>query len=496
MTETKPSSKEILYYGEAKPLPEPVLLKAGPLSMLYENGAIRYIRYGDTEVLRRVYAALRDHNWDTVEPVIRQEKIETEDNRFRIELEVEYRQGDVHFVAHYLYTGTETGMVRFEMKGTCISSFKKNRIGFCVLHPIRECAGNECLITEPGGETTSQRFPSAISPHQPFMSIETMQWELPDAVTATLKFGGEVFETEDQRNWTDASFKTYSTPLALPFPVQMQAGEEIYQVVELSVRGNREATPNVSPDHKPLYFEISDRSADLPVIGLGRSTEVLRLTSEAIALLRMIGFHHYRVDVEFRKNWQDSLQLACEEAEALDMPLELALHFTGESYEREVEELSSLLSGTGATVYAFILLKENKKTTPPELIEVLVPVLRRYFPAAKIGGGTNAYFAELNRQTPPAEKLDFLSYSINPQVHAFDTLSLVETLETQGGTIVSAQKLAAGKDIHISPVTLKPRFNPNATTAKDGEQNPNDTVDVRQMSLIGAGWTLGSVKYL
>ena len=29
---------------------------------------------------------------------------------------------------------------------------------------------------------------------------------------------GDVFEMEDQRNWTDASFKTYCTPLRQPFP--------------------------------------------------------------------------------------------------------------------------------------------------------------------------------------------------------------------------------------------------------------------------------------
>ena len=48
--------------------------------------------------------------------------------------------------------------------------------------------------------------------------------------TATLSFAdglraeaGDVFEIEDQRNWTDGSFKTYSTPLSLPFPVPVEA---------------------------------------------------------------------------------------------------------------------------------------------------------------------------------------------------------------------------------------------------------------------------------
>jgi hypothetical protein len=50
----------------------------------------------------------------------------------------------------------------------------------------------------------------------------------------------------------------------------------------------------------------------------------------------------------------------------------------------------------------------------------------------------------------------------------------------------------------ITPVTLKMRHNPYATAAPPpvptGELPPQ--VDVRQMSLFGAGWTLGSLKYL
>lgn len=44
-----------------------------------------------------------------------------------------------------------------------------------------------------------------------------------------------MFETEDQRNWTDASFKTYGTPLDRPFPVAVSPGEEVHQRVRLVI---------------------------------------------------------------------------------------------------------------------------------------------------------------------------------------------------------------------------------------------------------------------
>jgi hypothetical protein len=94
--------------------------------------------------------------------------------------------------------------------------------------------------------------------------------------------------------------------------------------------------------------------------------------------------------------------------------------------------------------------------------------------------------------------VDVVAYSINPQVHAFDNASLTETLAAQGTTATSARQFCGDRPLIVSPITLQPRFNPNATgpepTPAPGEL-PSQ-VDPRQMSLYGAGWTLGSLKYL
>ena len=55
-------------------------------------------------------------------------------------------------------------------------------------------------------------------------------------VEVDIAFEGEVFEMEDQRNWTDASFKTYCRPLALPRPYTLEAGDEVRQRITVTVR--------------------------------------------------------------------------------------------------------------------------------------------------------------------------------------------------------------------------------------------------------------------
>jgi hypothetical protein len=60
-----------------------------------------------------------------------------------------------------------------------------------------------------------------------------MRWQAANAISYQLDFEGDVFQTEDQRNWGDASYKTFCTPLSLPFPVQLQKGDTVWQRVTL-----------------------------------------------------------------------------------------------------------------------------------------------------------------------------------------------------------------------------------------------------------------------
>ena len=58
--------KRVLYYGRDEELPAQLELRAGPLALFYEQGDLRRIRLGDTEILRRIYVAVRDSSWGTV----------------------------------------------------------------------------------------------------------------------------------------------------------------------------------------------------------------------------------------------------------------------------------------------------------------------------------------------------------------------------------------------------------------------------------------------
>ena len=48
--------------------------------------------------------------------------------------------------------------------------------------------------------------------------MQSISHGTPSGGEVTISFTGDLFEMEDQRNWTDASYKTYSTPLRIPYP--------------------------------------------------------------------------------------------------------------------------------------------------------------------------------------------------------------------------------------------------------------------------------------
>ena len=160
--------KNVLYYGTDVPLPEQVELHAGPLSVLFEDGDLRYIRYGDREVVRRIYVAVRDRNWGTVPPRLTNLKIERSANSFQITYDCQHQQGDVDFFWKATIRGEAIGSIRFAMDGEARSTFQRNRIGFCVLHPIRECVGIPCRVEKVNGAVEKAMFPKTISPQQPF----------------------------------------------------------------------------------------------------------------------------------------------------------------------------------------------------------------------------------------------------------------------------------------------------------------------------------------
>lgn len=504
-------SRHVLYYGKDDPLPEQIPLRAGPLSLIYEQGDLRHIKLGDREVLRRIYVAIRDQNWGTVQPFFTNVRMDISGDSFRISYDVVNKLGEVDFAWKATITGDAQGTITFTIDGVARSTFMRNRIGFCVLHPAA-WAGALCVVEHIDGSAERAHLPTIIvadQPVQPFAEMRSVTHEIMPGVWAKVLFSGDIFEMEDQRNWTDASFKTFCTPLRLLYPVEIKQGTHIVQSVTLSIEDKRPAASIQrveiqQPEADSLAFTLNTLALPkpLPRLGLGVASHGQPLRDLELARLERLRLHHLRVDLMLSNpDFSGRLQRASVEARALGASLEVALLLSAKA-EQELRELMDVLYQIRPEVSLWLVypIKELFKGGSPtrEVVALTRRYLAGYDPAARLGAGTNTDFIFMQRTPPPVELLDAISFAINPQVHAFDNASLVETLEAQAMAVTSARRLAQNLPVIVSPVTLKPRFNPYATglvpVSPAGELPPQ--VDVRQMSLLGAGWTVGSLKYL
>jgi D-apionolactonase len=492
-------SKSVRYYGSDEPLPQAMHLRAGPLTAHYQDGALRYNRLAGEDVLLQIYAAVRDHNWGTVMPRLSDEQVDAQLDSFRISYTAEHRQGDIDFVWQGVITGASDGTIIFTMDGQAHSTFRRNRIGFCVLHPMN-CAGKSCTVEHVDGTITEGIFPDHIAPHQPYFDIRAITHEAAPGVKVEVRMEGDTFEMEDQRNWTDASYKTYCTPLGLPFPATVKAGTKIAQTITLRLHGDTagyQQTGDSRQEAITLTVPQSTRKP-LPHIGLGTASHGNQLTRQEIERLKALHLVHLRVDIHLSASeYEVKLTQATNEAWALGVKLEAALHLT-DAGETELQAFRDVLTRIKPPVCIWLIFHAQEKSTSAHWVALARQYLADYEPDALIGAGTDAFFTELNRERPPVEALDLVTYSLNPQVHAFDNASLVEALRPQAVTVESARSFVGNLPVVVSPVTLTMRFNPNAT-GPEPEPQPGELppqVDVRQMSLFGAGWTLGSIKYL
>ncbi|MHB1630446.1 MAG: hypothetical protein ACYCVB_19095, partial [Bacilli bacterium] len=210
-------------FGTETPLPQRRQIRAGAFDLLLEDGMLRYIRYGDTEVVRGIYAAVRDKDWGTVEPRFLNYDVVHDDHSFTVRFTAAHQEADVDFIWQGVIEGGADSTIRFSMNGEARSSFLKNRIGFCVLHPI-QLAGKETAVKTEGGWREGA-FPVEISPHQPFPAFSGIRYPASGGARVEVLFEGDLFEMEDQRNWSDASYKTYCTPLHLQYPVRVSSGD-------------------------------------------------------------------------------------------------------------------------------------------------------------------------------------------------------------------------------------------------------------------------------
>ena len=462
-------------------------LVAGPLTLEYSEGSLWNISNGSEEIIRRIYLVFQDINWTSRPFVIKDEIWQIADRSFSAKIKAQGSHDAKDLSVELEITGSESGEITYGFSASTAVSFMRNRLGLCLLHPVAGLAGRECELTKADGAVEISRFPDAISPNQPFLNLSGISHKLQSGQVVSVNFKGEIFESEDHRNWSDASYKTYCTPISLPFPAQVTPGETLSQKITISISG--EHTTAISKNESAV-ITVGAEEIELPEIGLGLSEDPAHLIVSEYAGFEDLAIKHLRLALNGNSQIRSAVEKALLVTKQLKIDLDLAIK--AESPEQLKAILQSIIE-IKDQIRSFYIFSASEKTTPIGFIQAAEELLGD---KSKIIGGTDLYFTELNRNQGSVDFVDQVNFSINPQVHSFDDRTLIQNTASQKAIATNAHRIAKGKKVSIGPITLRPRYNPNATQPSKDLSNTAlpSSVDARQRTWLAEGWTAMSIR--
>jgi hypothetical protein len=485
-------------------------LVSGPWSIELRGTELDDIAYGGVPVLRSIRLVVRDEDWGTL-PLLLDATDRPESGPpvgDRLELRLHGRAGTGDGIAAWtLVLRIDGSSLRVDARVELTAGFRRNRLGLVVLHPP-ELAGTPFVVEHPDDSSSTGAFPASIAPHQPARDIRALSWRAGAAepVDSVLRFSGDIFEMEDQRNWTDASFKTYSTPLSEPFPVDLEPGTVIEQSVEL--RCARDAPAVELPAGTP----VGDAGANRVRVGVGapdaawRFPDVSTSVSSGPVAGQPIGTAFGPLLCELDpcwSGWRGVLDRAV--AEAGERPLDLRLILA--DVNDAIPVLDRLIE-QGIEVVRIGVFHRHTHLSEPHLLAAVRERVNERGMTADILGGTRAHFTELNRNQAALIEWDGpLTFSITPFMHDRGGHQLVESIGMQRLVLRDALTIAHGRALHVGPVTLGARFNAVSTTvpparggdeldAGFGAEFVSGATDARQAAPSLGAWVLASVAAL
>ncbi|MBQ3358174.1 MAG: hypothetical protein IJG47_04650 [Microbacterium sp.] len=435
-------------------------------------------------VLRSIRAVVRDSDWNTLPLTV------GEISGHGTGIEIAVRTTEPAFEG-VLRATADAAELAITLDLRAMRDVDTNRTGLVVLHPP-QVAGAPLQVGHSDGTTEQTAFPERISAHQPVFDITSLGWTH-DGARADLAFDGDVFEMEDQRNWTDASFKTYNRPLSLPFPYRVIAGEHVVQTLRIEVQETAGAEFRADSDTIRLA-----PAGPFPSVGVAAASApdpapaVDPIGTTLLVELDLAG-----------RDWRAAITRAATSG----LPLDVRFVIDPAAPEKISDAVAALAGIDLVRATAFHQVSDARHVSDGEAIDLLRAALAAHGRTPAVIGGSRSHFTELNRELHRLpDDLDGIAVTVTPLFHSADTEQIVESVAMQRLVAEETVARAAGRPVHIGPASLRPRF--NAVAASPQPLSPHDdlrdgygpqftgTDDDRQQAPELTAWTIASAAAL
>ena len=359
--------------------------------------------------------------------------------------------------------------------------------------PSVSVAGAPVRVAHCDGTQHDAQFPLLIAPWQPFQDLRALThwlggWQI------TCRMEGDAFEMEDQRQWGDASYKTYVRPLARPWPYRIADGAGFDQAVRLHWQAAAAAETTLP---------CATASGIFPQTALVITAEEARRALERPGDLAQVNPQRLLCHFDATRHGLAELQAFAALQAVYDAAydLELIARCDGD-LDLEFSNHASDLATSGLKVSSIMLCPAaDRQSTPPGSewppcppLDEIYHAARNAFPGVALGGGMVSFFPELNRKRPPVQLLDFVSHGLCPIVHDASDAGVMQTLEAVAHITASARAIIGDRPYRLGPSTIAMRQNPYGARVIPNPAQRKVCMtddDPRHRTVFGAAFTLG-----
>ncbi len=487
-------------YGSDEPLPARRWLHAGPLSFELVGGRFGPVHVHDHEVWHGMAFLFRDAGWGTPEPVFEKVEHHSDALGFRLDLlgHIPCRSSDVangpvegaRIDLHLTVQGRNDGQLQFRAQASPTHPLKTNRCGWVLMHPMA-AAGSKLEVLHVDGRSSHTTWPQEVPAWPPFMGVRGLRHEYATGHWAEAVLPVEDYETEDQRNNADASFKTYNRSNLMPRPYVLRPGQPLVREMHLRLLGQAPARRvSKAPAQTQLHLQPLAQNAPMPRLGLA----ITPANSHCIEPWEIDVLRRWRPAQLHMTLWTDKLADDVDwqgvhtllEASGADLRLDVcAREGLGHGGPQDIalRHLAQQLAAASVVPAAVAALPCGPQTAA---------WLRVLFPNSAIGGGTPHFFAQLNRLENSGGE-DFMAFTVCPTVHGVDEDSIMHGLQSLPSMLETARQRHPERAWHIGPSWLPARASPLGPqpTGQGLQRTALARLDTRTRGLFGAAWLLG-----
>jgi hypothetical protein len=458
--------------------------------MVLAGHGLEHISFCGEVLVPRVFFSVRDHSWGS--PPVPMTYGRTGDGTTpgaRIEFRA-FVEGYPLQVSGSVVASGPSLAVSFRLDVG--ANVDVSRAGPCVLHYV--LPAGETITTDLPGRRREVKVGPKISFERISSGYRLLSYSV-GLTRLTVEFDGAFFEMEDQRNWTDNAFKSYTPPLSDTRPLRLKEAQVLAYTIRFTAEGARRRSKQLLPSgHRPTLMARAARHASttcsLPDIGLAHPGGPFN--PALVPTLRELqpAFLHLLADL-CDPHWKRHLKTDLLAVSGLGSRAVITVDCPPER-RRDLRALAEIGAGVVDTAFLF---DQGRSLTSDELADAG----RVSFEGTgvRVGAGARGHFASLNQAGRVPEAAEVVGVPLAAAAHDDDRRALTSGLNSYPQIFRLVRRIAAGREIYAGPIGFAPTFDSWSPAGLEmGVREAWARGHPRDRSVFAAAWMVAAISVL